>query len=242
MASASSRTLAPNRRVRPSCCTGPWPAQPSTMSPSTAPASTEASWWASPTSTSRACGRIASSSREASVSDIIEVSSTTTTSYGSGLDRLCRNRVELSGRHPSSRCSVPASRARMRSRRSTAASSAPSPPGNSGRFVAARSAWPMRAAAFPVGAASATRSGWSPSSDISTPSSRAIVVVLPVPGPPVTTLVQRRQATSAASRWSADASSGKYAARAATRAASSTGGAATSRAVRSSTTCVSSCQ
>ena len=77
-----------------------------TRSPSTAPASTDASWSASPTSTSRVVGRSASSSRAIIVSDTIEASSTTTTSAGSRLVRSCRNRLRASGRHPSSRCSV----------------------------------------------------------------------------------------------------------------------------------------
>ena len=54
-----------------------------TMSPSTAPASIEASWAGSPTSTSRACGLSASSSLAISDSDTIDVSSTITTSWGS---------------------------------------------------------------------------------------------------------------------------------------------------------------
>ena len=56
------------------------PSKPATRSASTAPASTEASWSGSPTSTSRASGRIASSRRAIIVSDTIDVSSTTTTS------------------------------------------------------------------------------------------------------------------------------------------------------------------
>ena len=56
-------------------------------SPSTAPASTDASWSGSPTSTSRACGRTASSRRAIIVSDTIDVSSTTTTSNGSRWSR-----------------------------------------------------------------------------------------------------------------------------------------------------------
>ena len=55
------------------------------MSPSTAPASIDASWPGSPTSTSRASERSASISRAISDSDTIEVSSTITTSCGKPL-------------------------------------------------------------------------------------------------------------------------------------------------------------
>ena len=75
----------------------PSPRSRPTRSASTAPASTEASWSGSPTSTSRASGRTASSSRAISVSETIEVSSTTTTSYGSRLVRSCRNRAAAVG-------------------------------------------------------------------------------------------------------------------------------------------------
>ena len=68
-----------------------------TRSPSTAPASIEASWSGSPTRTSRASGRTASSSRAISGSETIDVSSTMTTSWGSGFDRSCRNRPCASG-------------------------------------------------------------------------------------------------------------------------------------------------
>ena len=60
---------------------------PPTMSASTAPASTGVSWSGSPTRISRASGRTAASSRPINVSDTIEVSSTTITSYGSRLSR-----------------------------------------------------------------------------------------------------------------------------------------------------------
>ena len=73
---------------------------------STAPASTELSWSGSPTSTSRASGRVASSSRAIIVSDTIEASSTTTRSCGSRLPRWWRKRVLLPGCWRSSRCSV----------------------------------------------------------------------------------------------------------------------------------------
>ena len=109
--------------------------QPSTRSRSTAPASTEASWSASPTSTSRAPARTASSSRAIIVSDTIEVSSTTTTSCGSGLPAWWRKRVRLSGREPSSRCTVEAVSPRTTSRRSYAGSPrcrSRSAPGKSG--------------------------------------------------------------------------------------------------------------
>ena len=61
--------------------------RPSTISASTAPASTDASWSGSPTSSSRLSGRSASSSRAISVSDTIDVSSTTITSWGNRFSR-----------------------------------------------------------------------------------------------------------------------------------------------------------
>ena len=108
IASASVSIDAPNRCEVASRATGlsGMDASPSTRSASTAPASTEASWSASPTRTSRDSGRTASSRRAIIVSDTIEVSSTTITSCGSRLSRLCRNRDEVSGRLPSSRCKV----------------------------------------------------------------------------------------------------------------------------------------
>ena len=80
------------------------------MSPSTAPASIEASCPGSPTRISRASRRTASTSRAISESDTIEVSSTITTSCGSRLPRSWRKRLWLPGRQPSSRCSVDAPR------------------------------------------------------------------------------------------------------------------------------------
>lgn len=50
----------------------------------TVPASTLASWNGSPTSTSDESGRIAPSRRDMSGNDTMEVSSTTTRSWGSG--------------------------------------------------------------------------------------------------------------------------------------------------------------
>ena len=58
-----------------------------TMSPSTAPASTEASCCGSPTRMRRASGRTASASFAICDSETIEVSSTTTTSCGSRFPR-----------------------------------------------------------------------------------------------------------------------------------------------------------
>ena len=93
-----------------------------TMSPRTAPASTEASCSGSPTRIRRASGRTASTSRAISDSDTIDVSSTTTTSWGSRLSRSWRNRVRLPGLNPSSRCSVvPAERGEAGPHRSSTA-------------------------------------------------------------------------------------------------------------------------
>ena len=122
-----------------------------TMSPSTAPASIEVSCPGSPTRTSRASGRTASTSRAISDSETIEVSSTITTSCGSRLPRSCRKRLWLPGRQPSSRCSVErVEREQLRRGR-----------GRDGRAFAPPRARPpaSRAAALPVGAASATSGG-----------------------------------------------------------------------------------
>ena len=119
-------------------------------------------------------------------------SSTTTTSCLSRLARSCLNRVVLSGRQPSSRCRVTPC---GRPSRSTASGTpcrprqlvgsrppaAGSPPCRSGRLSATDSRSPRAAA-------------WSASSA----SIRATVVVLPVPGPPVTIVVHLRTADSAA--------------------------------------------
>ena len=84
------RSAVPPRRSQPHhapqlrSCTlhGRW-----TRSPSTAPASMDASWSGSPTRTSRARGRSASTSRDIIVSETIDASSTTTTSKGSRFSR-----------------------------------------------------------------------------------------------------------------------------------------------------------
>ena len=124
-----------------------------TMSPSTAPASIEVSWPGSPTRISRASGRTASTSRAISDSDTIDVSSTITTSCGSRLPRSWRKRLWLPGRQPSSRWSVEASSA---SRRARIAGS------TSRRAASPWTASSSRAAALPVGAASATSGGRRP--------------------------------------------------------------------------------
>ena len=127
-------------------------------------------------------GRTASSSRPIIVSSTIEHSSTTTTSYLSRLPRSWRNRVVLSGRQPSSRCRVIASGRPTRARSLAPAAAASSPSDRllqPGRGLAGRCGQRDR---------DGRRSGraWSASSA----SSRATVVVLPVPGPPVSTVVQ----------------------------------------------------
>ncbi|ETA98761.1 hypothetical protein O978_22165, partial [Mycobacterium avium subsp. paratuberculosis 10-5864] len=170
------------------------PASPSTRSASTAPASTEANWSGSPTRISRVSGRTASASRAIMVNDTIDVSSTTMMSCGSRLPRLCLNRTDVSGRGPSSRCSVvpvsPASRARSAGSRCS---------------ISAATASASRAAALPVGAASAILGRGSPARSAcstSRASSRATVVVLPVPGPPVSTVSAWDTAIRAAARCS----------------------------------------
>ena len=75
-----------------------------------------------------------------------------------------------------------------------------------------RTACCSRAAALPVGAARAMRSGGSPAvaaCSASSASSAATVVVLPVPGPPVSTVVRWARATGAAARCSSYPAAGK---------------------------------
>ncbi|CKQ31228.1 Uncharacterised protein [Mycobacterium tuberculosis] len=81
IASAKVPITLPNRCDVRSCATSASSRteKPSTKSASTAPASTDANWSASPTRINRAPGRTASASRAISVSDTIEVSSTTIT-------------------------------------------------------------------------------------------------------------------------------------------------------------------
>ena len=148
-------------------------ARPSTRLASTAPASTETSWSGSPTKTRRVSARTDSISRAIIVSETIDDSSTTITSWGKRLPRWCRKRVRVSGRLPSSRCRV-------------CPESVPSRAWSSaGSFaVSSRTASSSLAAALPVGAASAIRSGVDDCS-ARRASSPATAVVLPVPGPPV---------------------------------------------------------
>ncbi len=124
-----------------------------TISPNTAPASTEASCSGSPTRISRAAGRTASATRAIIESDTIDVSSITTTSSGRWLLRLCRNRVLFPGLKPRSRCSVVPSSEPRRARTSSPMFIANASP---------RTASSSRAAALPVGAANAMRGGRAP--------------------------------------------------------------------------------
>ena len=169
----------------------------STRSPSTAPASTDASWSGSPTSTSRVDGRSASSSRAIIVSDTIELSSTTTTSY--------RQPVGAVVAEPAARLGPPAQQPVQRRRRQVAQPRPVLRPGESA--VDDRTASSSRAAAFPVGAASAMRQSGCCSR--SSASSRLTVVVLPVPGPPASTLTRDSAQHVAASRWSSSARLGE---------------------------------
>ena len=138
----------------------------STMSRSTEPTSTLVSWSGSPTNTRCASGRTAARSLAMRGRSIIEASSTTTRSWGSRKFRSMP--AGRSGRTPSNRWSVVAT---LR------------PPTASVR----------RDAALPVGAASVTRHGSSLvlSSRSTASRSRPTVHVLPVPGPPTTTLSGR---------------------------------------------------
>src|SRR3546814_526708 len=147
----------------------------------TSPASTEGSWSGSPRRTRRAPSGTASTSLAISGRSIIEASSTTTTSNGSGLSAWCRNRG-LSGMVPSRRCRVVPVVGRWSSR-------AWSMPRAGSAWMAVRTLSAMRSAARPVGAARAMRGGGLPACRAwatSSTSMRVMVVVLPVPGPPVT--------------------------------------------------------
>ena len=82
------------------------------------------------------------------VNETIDISSTITTSWGNWLFASWRNRARDPGSQPSSRCSVDAETSPIRSQ-SSADSFEASP----------RTASASRAAALPVGAASAIRGG-----------------------------------------------------------------------------------
>ncbi len=168
------------------------------MSPSTAPASTDVSWSRSPTSTSVASGRTASTSFAISDSGTIDASSTTTTSCGSGSSRSCRNRVGDRRCQRSSRWRVwPCSRP-------TNAVAAAASGGSDRVAIASRMASSILAAALPVGAAIAMRGGpWPrlPASRTWATSSETTVWVLPVPGPPEITDTGRSSALATARRW-----------------------------------------
>ncbi len=158
-----------------------------TMSRRTAPTSIAASWSGSPTSTSWASSRTASTSRTISESGTIEVSSTITRSWGRRLLASWRKRPP--GSQPNSRWIVEA-----RTLPPTASCN--------------------RAAALPVGAHSPIRGGCAEASAASASVSatiRATVVVLPVPGPPAITVRSRSSATAAAVRCSANSSAGNAA-------------------------------
>ncbi|SHV46891.1 Uncharacterised protein [Mycobacteroides abscessus subsp. abscessus] len=102
----------------------------------------------------------------------------------------------MSGRDPNRRCSVVACNPANRDR-STASS----------WLTSSRTASCSRAAALPVGAASAIRNGAALADDAwsaSSANSRATVVVLPVPGPPVSTVRPCDSAMSAAARCSSN--------------------------------------
>ena len=159
---------------------GPPPPGP-TMSASTAPASIEASWPGSPTSTRRAPGRMAATSRAISDSDTIDVSSTTTTSWG-----------RSEPRRPSSRCSVEAPRSRRSARVACVGRDVGVVHrlGEPGGGLAGRRREGDSGAGRPAAAACSASSAMM----------RATVVVLPVPGPPATTASPRRTAAAAASR------------------------------------------
>jgi len=170
-------------------------APPATRSDKIAPASMEASCSGSPTSTSRASGRNASSSLANIVSDTIDASSTTTTSCGSRRPAWCQNCAEPR-RTPSNRWSVCGSRVRRK-----ASSSSVSTRSCGAKNASRTIDWPRREAARAVGAARAMRRGSGDDSCRAT-SSRATVVVFPVPGPPPSTATLDSAQVAAAARWS----------------------------------------
>ncbi len=217
---------------RPSRAAGP------TMSPRTAPASTDASCSGSPTRITRASSRTASSRRAIMESETMDVSSTTTTSWGRWWKRSWRKRVRFPGLNPNRRCSVDPSKTCRRSRTwgSTAMVRA-----------SACTASSRRAAALPVGAARAINGGRSPAASASPTRrarARATVVVFPVPGPPAMTENLRRTVVTAARRCRSDSSvSGKSTATPDAKAASSTpADGRPARAERSAATRTSSAQ
>ena len=166
------------------------------MSPSTAPASTEASWSLSPSRIRRARGGRARTSLAIRARSTMEASSTTRTSTGRGFSRSCRKRTEP-GLKPSSRWMVIASPG-MASRISRLTGS---------RSRVRRMASCIRAAALPVGAASAIWSGRPAACSRSSARIRITVVVLPVPGPPEITQKRLSTATAAAVRCQSTAPS-----------------------------------
>ena len=123
------------------------------MSPSTAPASTDASCSGSPTRIRRASVRTASTNRAISDSETIDVSSTTTTSWARRFSRLWRNRLRLPGLKPRRRWSVVPRNSKRRARSSALIGSFP---------ASSCTASSSRADALPVGAASATSGGRRP--------------------------------------------------------------------------------
>ena len=122
----------------------------------------------------------ASSSHDISVIDTIDVSSTITTSKGSGLSASWV-RSARPGTTPTILCSVPVVRATR-----------------SGCRNLFRTAVSRRVAALPVGAVRATVTG---PREVSVSMIRETTVVLPEPGPPVMTLVRARVAAWTAVSW-----------------------------------------
>ena len=148
----------------------------------------------------------ASSRRAIIVSETIEVSSTTTTSCGSRLRRWCRNRTLLSGRQPSSRCRVVACSPVTRARSASL--------GHLGGGLVDRLLQPGSGLAGRGGQRDAGRLPGCCSCCSARRASRpATAVVLPVPGPPVSTVVHCPAAARTAARCSSYPSAGKTRAR-----------------------------
>ena len=157
------------------------PAGP-TMSPSTAPASTEASWSGSPTRISRASAPTASTRlghhRRRHHRRLVDD------------DDVVRQPVAPVVAEAAAGAGPPAEQAVERDARQAEQPLHRSPPRRRCSRASACTASSRRAAALPVGAASAIRGSGRPAAAACSSSRttiRATVVVLPVPGPPATT-------------------------------------------------------
>ena len=173
-----------------------------TMSPSTAPASTEASCSGSPTRMQAGVGadrlQEPGHQRERHHGGLVDHDDV----MGQAVEPMVAEAGPVAGveARAAGAASCPA-----------APAGAPAPPASSAMpATPARTASSSRAAAFPVGAASATSGGRRPAAAAWASSSArtlATVVVFPVPGPPAITDTRRNTAVAAAMRWRSGTSS-----------------------------------